>query len=119
MEKQPKDLRKLNRVELLELLVELSRENDRLKEELDAAKQELADRTLKLESAGTMAEAALALNGVFAAVDAACVQYLESVEAKYASPLSANGEEPEAVLSSEACEEHRKSKKKKKKKKKK
>ena len=78
-----KDLRKLSRADLLELLVDMSRENDRLKEELESVQQRLGSRELKMKEAGTMAEAALALNGVFEAADAACSEYLENIKARF------------------------------------
>ena len=74
-----RDVRKLRRADLLELLAQMARENERLKAELDQAKKELENRTVKMERAGTLAEAALALSGVFEAADAACAQYLENV----------------------------------------
>lgn len=75
------DFRRFRRVELLELLVEMGKENDRLAEELRLAQETIAKRALKIENVGSMAEAALALNDVFAAADAACAQYMESIQA--------------------------------------
>lgn len=83
MANQEKDVKRLRRADLLELLVEMSKENDALKEELAAARAELDERALKMEHVGTMAEASLALGDVFAAADAACVQYLEGVRLAY------------------------------------
>lgn len=74
-----RELRKLNRAELLELLLEESRENERLRGQLKELNEKLADRTIEIEYAGSMAEAALRLNGVFQAADQAAAQYLENV----------------------------------------
>lgn len=74
-----KELRKLSRIDLLELLLEKSRENEKLKEELEQVKAQLADRKINIEKAGSIAEAALALNGVFQAAQAAADQYLENL----------------------------------------
>lgn len=74
-----RELRKLNRTELLELLLEKSRENERLRTQLEEAKEQLADRAIQLANAGSIAEAALELNGVFEAADRAASQYLENV----------------------------------------
>lgn len=74
-----KELRKLSRRDLLELLLAQSREQDALKQELAKAKEELAKRQICLEQAGSIAEAALRLNGVFEAAQAAADQYLESI----------------------------------------
>ena len=69
-----KELRRLSRRELLEMLITRTMENERLTEELQQARKELSDRKLIQEHAGSMAEAALQLNGVFAAK-----QYLENI----------------------------------------
>lgn len=75
-----KELRKLSRGELMQLLLELSLENDRLRGQLETAQKKLQERQLKIAEAGTMAEAALKLNGVFEAADAACKQYMENIQ---------------------------------------
>lgn len=74
-----RELRKLSRAELLELLIAQTEENERLTQQLAAAEEALADRRLAIEQAGTLAEAALRLNGVFEAADQAAQQYLENV----------------------------------------
>lgn len=74
-----KELRKLNRRELLELLLEESRENERLRSELEKTKEQLASRKIDLEESGSIAEAALKLNGIFEAAEQAAQQYLENV----------------------------------------
>lgn len=73
------ELRKLNRVELLELLLEESRENERLRAELAEAERRLADRSIAASKAGSIAQAALQLNGVFEAAQRAAEQYVENV----------------------------------------
>ena len=74
-----KELKKLSRAELLELLLESNRENERLRKQLETAKGLLASRVIEIENAGSIAEAALALNGVFQAAQLAADQYLENV----------------------------------------
>jgi hypothetical protein len=76
-----RDLRKLSRKELLELLLVQSRRIDRLEVQLTKANTKLADREIHIEKAGTMAEASLSLNGVFESIDAAGAQYLENLKA--------------------------------------
>ncbi len=73
-----REMKRLSRRELLELLLEERRENERLSAELREANERLEDRQIDLESAGSIAEAALRLNGVFAAAQAAADQYLEN-----------------------------------------
>jgi hypothetical protein len=75
-----KELARLSRRELLELLVTQSKQIDRLQQELEEARDQLACRAIEIENCGTMAEASLRLNSVFAAADAAAAQYLENVK---------------------------------------
>lgn len=74
-----KELRRLSRRELLEMLITRTIENERLTEELQQARKELSDREFIQERAGSMAEAALQLNGVFEAADRAAREYLENI----------------------------------------
>lgn len=74
-----RELRKLSRADLLELLVAESRENDQLRAKLEEMRRELESREIKLQNAGSMAEAALRLNNVFEAADKAAQQYLENI----------------------------------------
>lgn len=70
-----KELRKLNRSALLEMLVEQSRENDRLRAQVDELQRLLSDRQLKINQAGSIAEASLQLNQVFEAAQQAAENY--------------------------------------------
>ena len=74
------ELRKLKREDLLELLIAQSRENEALRAKLDQASKELSSRRIALEQAGSIAEAALQLNGVFEAAQNAAAQYLENIQ---------------------------------------
>ncbi len=75
-----KELKRLSRTELLELLLQQTRERERLEKELEETRQMLDDRQLRLEKAGDIAHAALEINGVMEAAQAAARQYLENVE---------------------------------------
>lgn len=74
-----KELRRMSRKELLELLLEQSRDNDRLKLELSEARQSLADKRLLIDRAGSIAEAAVQINQVFEAAQRAAEQYLDNI----------------------------------------
>lgn len=74
-----RELRRLSRAELLELLLAQTEENRKLKNQLRAAQEALSDRRIAIDQAGTMAEAAMKLNGVFEAADQAARQYLENI----------------------------------------
>ena len=74
-----KELKKLSRAELLEMLLAQSKEKQRLEEELAEARKKLEDREIRIAESGSLAEAALKLNGVFEAAQAAADQYLENI----------------------------------------
>ena len=76
-----KEMRRLSRADLLELLIAEIRENEKLSAELVDAHRQLEDRRIAIEQSGTLAEAALRLNGIFEAAQAAADQYLENVKA--------------------------------------
>ena len=74
-----KELKRLNRSELLELLLIQTKETERLAKRLEKAEKMLADRQLQLEKAGDIAHAALAVNGVMEAAQKAAQQYLDNI----------------------------------------
>ena len=73
------ELRKMGRSDLVELLLILSRENAQLRGELEEAQAKLAERTIRMENVGSLAEASLALSGIFETAQAAADQYLENI----------------------------------------
>lgn len=78
MERQ--QLRKLRRADLIELLLELTRENISLREQLEGAEKALQERNFQIDQSGSMAEAAMKLAGVFQAADEACRIYRENYQ---------------------------------------
>lgn len=74
-----KELQKLNRKQLLELMLEQSKRIDQLERQLAAAQEALAERRIVAQEAGSIAEAALRLNNVFEAAQMAADQYLENI----------------------------------------
>lgn len=75
-----KELKKLSRRDLLEILLEQSKQMQHLQEQLDEAQEKLASRKLEMDKAGSIAEAALQLNGVYEAAQAACQQYIDNMK---------------------------------------
>ncbi len=75
-----KELKKLSRKDLLEILVEQSEKIEALQQELSAAKAELEDRKIIISKAGSIAKASLELNKVFQAAENAAQQYLENIK---------------------------------------
>ncbi len=76
----PKALKNLSRKDLLELLLEQTERNEQLEKELAEVKAKLNEQTIAIAQSGTMAEAALRLNGVYKMVDQAAAQYLRNVQ---------------------------------------
>lgn len=75
-----KELKRVSRKELLELLIKQQDLLAQTQAELEDAKAQLKKRNIVLNQVGTMAEAALALNEVFEATDKAAKQYLENIK---------------------------------------
>lgn len=73
------ELRKLSRSELLQMLIQQMKENEELNAQLSSAQAKLQERQIHIDKAGTLAEAALLLNGVFEAAEAASQQYTENI----------------------------------------
>ena len=75
-----KRLKKLKRAELLEMLLEQTREVERLRDRLNVAEAALRDRRLKTEKAGDLAHAVLEVNEVMAAAQTTAQQYLDNIK---------------------------------------
>ncbi len=75
-----KELRHLNRSELLQMLIMQGEENRKLKEQLEEAQKKLEQREIVMKNAGSIAEASLQLSGVFEAAEKAAQQYINSVK---------------------------------------
>ena len=76
-----KELRRLSRAELLDILYEQQKQYEASLAENRALQQKLEDRTLRISKAGSIADAAVQISGVLEAAQAAADQYLASVKA--------------------------------------
>jgi len=76
-----KSLKRLSRAELLELLLEQTRQTELLQEKLQKAEELLNQKYLKVQQAGDLAHAVLAINNVMEAAQNAAQQYLENIAA--------------------------------------
>lgn len=77
-----RELRRLRRDDLLQILINQQKELDEMSAALEKAKEELAKRRVAISESGSVAEAALRLNGVFEAAQAAADQYVEQMRAE-------------------------------------
>jgi len=77
-----KELKKLNRYQLLELLIVQTERADKLQTKLEEAEKQLNEKDLKMTSLGSIAEASLQLEGVFQAAQAAADLYIDAAKKK-------------------------------------
>ena len=94
-----KELKNLRRSDLMEILLELSKENEQLKEQIKEAEKKLQDRQILIEESGSLAEAALKLNKIFEDAQAACEQYEHNVRLRCEQLESETGKKCEKILS--------------------
>lgn len=99
------ELRKMSRLELIEIIYALQQEEKVLEEEKKKLEDTIASWTVQCAQAGSIAEAALSINGVFEAAQAAADQYLDyfrrqnsKTEAEIAAMLSSARQEQEHIL---------------------
>lgn len=75
-----KDIKRLSRADLLEMLIEVSEELEETKAKLKDAEERLESKQLNIDNAGSIAEASLRLNGIFQAAEDSCRQYIDNVK---------------------------------------
>lgn len=75
-----KELKKLKRGELLDLLLEVTEENEMLKQKVEELTCQLTSREVVMQNAGSIAEASLQLSGVFQAAQDAANIYLTGLK---------------------------------------
>lgn len=74
-----KELKRMSRADLIEIIYQYKRRNDDLTEDNEKLRKQLNDRIVKIEQAGSIADAVLALNNVFEAAQQAADDYLDSL----------------------------------------
>ena len=99
-----KELRKLNRYQLLEMLITQMERADKLQEKLDTAVGQLNNKEIRLNGLGSIAEASLQLSGVFEAAQAAADRYLEAAR-KRAEEIEEEAHEKAAQILLQAQEQ--------------
>ena len=92
-----KELKKLNRYQLLELLVIQTERADQLQEKADHLERRLQEHDLSLLKLGSIADAAIHINGVLESAQKAADLYLESAK-KQADELLAHARHQAASM---------------------
>ncbi len=87
-----KELKRLGRAELIDIIYELQKQSEEKDAQMQKMQTALNERTLRMANAGSIAEAAISLNGVFEAAQAAAEQYLASIRAAEASNAAKQAE---------------------------
>lgn len=75
-----KELKKLNRYQLLEMLIIQTERADDLQKRLEEAEAKLNSRDVQMTVLGSIAEASLQLNGVFEAAQKAADSYINAAK---------------------------------------
>ena len=78
-----KEFKRLSRAQLIEIIYQLQLQVDELDERNKALEKALEDKRLRIENAGNIAEAALAVNDCFRSAQNAADQYLAEIKAIY------------------------------------
>lgn len=110
-----RDLKKLDRRELLELLIAAERENASLKALLDDTEALLRSQEIQIQRSGTLAEASLALTSIFEEADKAVALYTENIrrcsadqEAVYNRIVGEAEQKAQEILAEAEAEKQRK-----------
>ena len=100
-----RELRHMRRTELVEIIFALKQSEDQLKAENADLTAKLEQRQIHLDSAGSIAQAALELNHVFEAAQAAADDYLASVRSVDRDALQAQAKaEADQILAQARAE---------------
>lgn len=76
-----KEFQRLTRAQLIDIIYQLQLNQDKLTEENRQLKAALEDKSLRMDEAGNIAEAALIMNDVFRNAQNAAEQYLAEIRA--------------------------------------
>lgn len=95
-----RSLKRMKKIELLELLLEQEKEIEMLRTENEYLKEQVDIQRVKIANAGTIAEAALQLSGIFEAAQKAADLYLNSVK-----PEAEGEEEIESISEDESSDD--------------
>ena len=99
-----KELKKLNRYQLLELLIMQTERADKLQVALEEAERHLNDQEINISTLGSIAEASLHLKGVFQTAQDAADVYINAAK-KRAAEIEEEAYKKSAAIITQALEE--------------
>ena len=93
-----KELKKLNRYQLLEMLILQTERADELQKQLEIAQKQLQSRNVRIKELGSIAEASLHISGMMDAAQNAADIYLEAAKKNAAEIEEAAMRKAELIL---------------------
>ena len=81
-----KEFKRLKRSELIEIIYEYQKREQALQSRVEALQAQLDEKNLKIQQAGSIAEATAALTGIFEATQKTADAYLEHIRAANPPP---------------------------------
>jgi len=93
-----KELKKLNRYQLLELLVMQTERADRLQKQVEELEGRLQEQELNFSKLGSLAEAAAQITGLFEATQRTAELYLDSAKKQSNTILAAARSKADTIL---------------------
>lgn len=79
-----KEFKRLKRADLLEIIYRLQENEEKYREAIARMRRQLEEKQTKIENAGSVAEAAISLSGVFEAAQDAADRYLTDIQRLHA-----------------------------------
>ena len=74
-----KELKRLNRRELVDIIYQLKKNEQEMQEEIATLKKEIQDRRIRMSTAGSIADAAMSVTDVFSAAQMTADIYLREI----------------------------------------
>ena len=78
-----KEFKRLNRAQLIDIIYQLQLQVDALNGKNEELEKALADKRLRIQNAGNIAEAALEMNNCFRSAQSAAEQYLDEIKSMH------------------------------------
>ena len=96
-----KELKKLSRRELIEVIYQLKQNEQKLQEQVAALEEELQERRIRIVAAGSIAEAAVDITNIFGAAQITADLYLHEIAAMKEEAAKALEEAKKQALTQE------------------
>lgn len=97
------EFKRLKRADLIEIIYQMQENEERYKKAIANMREQLEQRQIQIENAGSIAEAALAVSGVYQTAQEAADLYLEQIRRMHeeaAAELAAAKEEAKRIRQS-------------------